>query len=60
MTASMCSDGMPQFQYRETTQESPGGHKIRSFHGNGTIFKQMSRPVRSVQRIGPRWAGAGA
>jgi hypothetical protein len=46
--------GLPEFQYREVTQEGPGGHKIKSFHGNGTIFKQLSRPVRHVAYIGTR------
>lgn len=56
VTASKSTVGMQPFQYRETVQESPGGHKIRSFMGNGTIFKQMSSPFRYVQSIGPRWA----
>jgi hypothetical protein len=56
VTASKSTVGMQPFQYREIVQESPGGHKIRSFHGNGTIFKQMSSPFRCVQSIGPRWA----
>lgn len=60
VTASVNTDGMPQFQHREITKTLPGGHLVREFIGNGTIFKQMSRPVRHVQRIGPRWAGAGA
>jgi hypothetical protein len=46
--------GLPEFQYREVTQEGPGGHKIKSFYGNGTIFKQLSRPVRHVGYIGTR------
>jgi hypothetical protein len=58
MKAAMSPVGMPEFQYREVTQTGPGGHKITSFLGNGTIFKQMSRPVRHVAYIGPRWGGA--
>jgi hypothetical protein len=50
--------GLPLFQHREIVQESPGGHKIRSFVGNGTIFKQMSRPVRHVAFIGTRSGAA--
>jgi hypothetical protein len=46
--------GLPLFQHREFVQESAGGHRIRSFVGNGTIFKQLSRPVRHVQYIGTR------
>jgi hypothetical protein len=46
--------GLEPFQYREMTQEMPGGHKVRTFHGNGTIFKQLSRPVRHVAYIGTR------
>jgi len=54
--------GMPEFQHREIKTESPGGHRITTFVGNGTIFKQMSRPVRHVISIGandkfPRSAG---
>jgi 8-oxo-dGTP pyrophosphatase MutT (NUDIX family) len=46
--------GLEPFQYREITQEGPGGHKVKTFHGNGTIFKQMARPVRHVGYIGTR------
>ena len=49
-----------EFQHRMITKTMPGGHISREFIGNGTIFKQLSRPVRHVQSIGPRWAGAGA
>ena len=42
------------FEHRAMTQTSPGGHKITSFVGNGTIFKQLSRPVRHVGYIGTR------
>lgn len=40
--------GLPEFQHREIKTESPGGHRITTFVGNGTIFKQLSRPVRQV------------
>jgi 8-oxo-dGTP pyrophosphatase MutT (NUDIX family) len=42
------------FEHRKIVQESPGGHKITSWVGNGTFIKQMSRPVRHVGRIGVR------
>jgi hypothetical protein len=45
---------LPEFQHRQIVQESPGGHRITSFVGTGTIFKQMSRPVRHVAFIGTR------
>jgi hypothetical protein len=45
---------LPEFQHRKIVQESPGGHRITSFVGTGTIFKQMSRPVRHVAYIGVR------
>jgi hypothetical protein len=46
--------GLPEFQWREITQQMPGGHLVKTFHGNGTIFKQLSRPVRHVAYIGTR------
>jgi hypothetical protein len=46
--------GLELFQHREFVQESAGGHKISSFVGNGTIFKQLSRPIRHVGHIGTR------
>ena len=52
--AGMNPVDLPEFQHRKIVQESPGGHKITSFVGNGTIFKQMSRPVRHVAFIGTR------
>jgi hypothetical protein len=42
------------FEYREITEESRGGHRITRFVGNGSIFKQLSRPVRHVSYIGTR------
>jgi hypothetical protein len=45
---------LPEFQHRKIVQESPAGHKITTFVGNGTIFKQLSRPVRHVAFIGVR------
>ncbi|WP_338689292.1 MULTISPECIES: hypothetical protein [Bradyrhizobium] len=47
-TAGMSPGDAPLFQYREIKTESPGGHRITSFVGNGTIFKQLARPVRMV------------
>ena len=46
--------GLPEFQHREITQQMPGGHLVKSFVGTGTIFKQLSRPVRHVAYIGTR------
>lgn len=57
---SMNFDNAPEFAHRMVTKTSPGGHTINEFYGRGTFIKQMSRPVRYVQRIGPRWEGAGA
>ncbi|KGT77318.1 hypothetical protein MA20_22240 [Bradyrhizobium japonicum] len=59
MAAATSPVGMPEFQHRMITKTMPGGHISREFIGNGTVFKQLSRPVRHVQSIGPRWAGAG-
>jgi len=52
LQAGMSPVDLAPFQYREIRTESPGGHKITSFVGNGTIFKQLSRPVRHVKSIG--------
>jgi hypothetical protein len=54
--------GMPEFVHREIVQVLPTGHTQRTWVGNGTIMKQMSRPVRHVKSIGadpryPRSAG---
>ena len=50
--------GLALGQFREVTSTAPGGHLIKSFIGStettGTIFKQLSRPVRQVAYIGPR------
>jgi hypothetical protein len=46
--------GLPEFQHREIVEESRGGHRITRFVGTGSIFKQMSRPVRYVSYIGTR------
>jgi hypothetical protein len=51
--------GLPLFQWKEFVEDGPGGHRIRSFAGTGTIFAQMSPPVRRVMAIGPRRAAAG-
>jgi hypothetical protein len=42
------------FEHRKIVKESPGGHKITEFVGNGTYIAQMSRPVRHVKFIGTR------
>jgi len=60
MTAAMSPGDAPEFQHRKVTKTMPGGHTVHEFIGNGTIFKQLARPVRHVKYIGPRWAGAGA
>lgn len=52
MTAATSPVGMPEFQHRMLTKTMPGGHTVHEFIGNGTIFKQLSRPVRRVQRFG--------
>jgi hypothetical protein len=54
MTAATSPVGMPEFQHRMITETAPGGHTITRFVGNGTIFKQLSRPVRHVAYIGTR------
>lgn len=54
MTAAMSPVGMPEFQHRMITKTMPGGHIVHEFIGNGTIFKQLSRPVRHVAYIGTR------
>jgi colicin import membrane protein len=43
---------LPMFQHREIKTESPGGHRVTSFVGTGTIFHQMSRPGRKVIGFG--------
>jgi hypothetical protein len=40
--------GMPMFQHREIVETLPTGHISRKWVGNGTIFRQLSRPVRHV------------
>jgi hypothetical protein len=60
--AGLTPVGLAPFQYREIKSETAGGHKVTTFVGNGTCFKQMSRPVRHVHYIGaddryPRMAG---
>ena len=45
---------MKPFEHRKIVEQSPGGHTITRFVGNGTIFKQLSRPVRHVGYIGTR------
>jgi hypothetical protein len=43
---------LPRFVHREIKTESPGGHKITSFVGTGTMFAQLNRPGRKVTYIG--------
>jgi hypothetical protein len=54
MAASMSTEGMREFEHRKITKTLPGGHTVNEFVGNGTIFKQLSRPVRHVGYIGTR------
>lgn len=54
MTAATSPVGMPEFQHRMITKTMPGGHTVHEFIGNGTIFKQLARPVRHVGYIGTR------
>jgi hypothetical protein len=54
LQAGLSPVGLPEFQHRMITKTTPGGHQITEFVGNGTIFKQMSRPVRHVAYIGVR------
>jgi hypothetical protein len=42
------------FEHRKFVKQTPGGHTITEFVGNGTIFKKMSRPVRHIAYIGTR------
>jgi hypothetical protein len=60
MHAALHPVDLPEFQHRKITKTLPGGHQVTEFVGSGTIFKMLSRPVRHVVSIGPRWAGAGA
>lgn len=57
MEASMNTEGMPLFQHRMITKQTPGGHTTHEFVGNGSFIKQMSRPIRHVSFIGTRNAG---
>jgi hypothetical protein len=50
--ASLSPTDMPLFQHREIKTESPGGHKITTFVGTGTIYQMLSRPSRYVTGIG--------
>jgi hypothetical protein len=46
--------GLKEFEHRMIQETLPGGHISRRWVGTGTIFKQMSRPVRHVAYIGVR------
>jgi hypothetical protein len=52
IAASMSPVGMPEFARRKIVTQSAGGHQITDWVGNGTIFKELSRPVRTVIGIG--------
>ena len=56
--AGLSPVGLKLGQFREVVTQSPGGHKVTNFVGStettGTIFKQLSRPVRHVAFIGTR------
>lgn len=54
LTAAMSPVGMPEFQHRMITKTMPSGHTVHEFIGNGTIFKQLARPIRHVAYIGTR------
>ena len=54
MADAMSTEGMQPFVHREIVRTLPGGHVSREWIGNGTIFKQLSRPVRHVAFIGTR------
>lgn len=54
VASSMNFDKAPEFVHREITQTSPTGHKMTSFVGRGTMFKQLTRPVRHIAYIGTR------
>jgi hypothetical protein len=54
MHAALNPTDLPMFQHRQITKTLPGGHQVTEFVGTGTIFKQMSRPVRHVAYIGTR------
>jgi hypothetical protein len=59
--ASMNPTDMPRFVHREIKTESPGGHRITEFVGQGTVFGMLNRPGRRVTHIGfdPRRSGIG-
>jgi hypothetical protein len=59
MQAGLNPVGLQPFQHRMITETLPGGHTSHRFVGNGTIFKQMSRPVRHVAYIGTRTGTGG-
>jgi hypothetical protein len=42
------------FEHRMIRETMPSGHVMTRFVGNGTVFKQLSRPVRHVAYIGTR------
>jgi hypothetical protein len=42
------------FEHKEYTEESRAGHRVTKFLGTGTMFAQLSRPVRRVSYIGTR------
>jgi hypothetical protein len=51
VAASMDTTEMPMFQHREVHTQSAAGHRITSFIGKGSIYKQLSRPARYVTAI---------
>jgi hypothetical protein len=46
--------GLKPFEHREIVEQGAGGHTIRRWVGTGTIFAQMTPPVRHVAYIGTR------
>jgi hypothetical protein len=58
VAASMSTEGMQPFQHRAVETIGPGGHRITTFHGVGSFYKQLSRPARHVLSIGAKNQGA--
>lgn len=52
MQASLAPSDMKPGEHRMISQTMPTGHKVTTFVGAGTIFKQLSSQPRYVRRIG--------
>jgi hypothetical protein len=57
VAASMSPEGMPEFQHRAIETIGPGGHRIVTWVGNGSFYKQLTRPARHIQSIGAKNQG---